>query len=100
MDAGQHANQRRRNPLRTFLSLIYVDGVPLDEPYTDGKPSYTIPGGVSYPYTVPEGEIWVMGDNRTNSQDSRKFGAVPVSSVTGLAVLVYWPLDNFGLLEH
>lgn len=80
--------------------LVYVDGVALDEPYTDGKPSYTIPGGVSFPYTVPEGEIWVMGDNRTNSQDSRKFGAVPVSSVTGLAVLVYWPLDNFGLLEH
>lgn len=80
---------------------VYIDGVRQFEPYTDDKPSYPLTGGadVTYPYTVPSGELWVMGDNRTNSQDSRYFGSVPVSSVSGKAVLVYWPLDQFGLLE-
>ena len=53
---------------------------------------------ISYPYTVPEGRIWVMGDNRTNSQDSRFFGAVRESSVTGRAIFIYWPLSNLGPL--
>ena len=79
--------------------LVYVDGAALSEPYTRGLPSYPLDSDVTYPFTVPEGSIWVMGDNRTNSQDSRYFGAVPVSSVTGRGALVYWPLNNFGLLE-
>ena len=62
---------------------VVVDGVALDEPYTQGKASEP---------------LWVMGDNRTNSQDSRYFGAIKESSVTGHAVLVYWPLQNFGAL--
>ena len=83
--------------------IVYVDGVPLDEPYTDGKESWplvkTAPGvDITYPYTVPEDHIWVMGDNRTSSQDSRYFGAVPIDSVTGRAAVVYWPIDHFGAL--
>ncbi len=82
---------------------VYVDGVKLDEPYTNGLPSYplTTAYGVSitYPYTVPAGEVWVMGDNRTNSQDSRYFGSIPVDTITGKAVLKYWPISSFGLLE-
>lgn len=76
--------------------VVYVDDVALDEPYTAGKPSYDLNSGIEYPYTVPEGYVWVMGDNRTNSADSRAFGAVPLSSVTGHAVLRYWPLDRIG----
>lgn len=79
--------------------LVYIDGVALDEPYTKGKPSYALPNGVTFPYTVPEGEVWVMGDNRTNSSDSRRFGSIPVDSVTGHGVMVYWPFDQIRILE-
>ncbi len=82
---------------------VYVDGAALDEPYTNGLPSNPlVPAygtSISYPYTVPEGELWVMGDNRTNSQDSRYFGSIDASTVEGKAVLIYWPLDRFGLLS-
>ena len=82
---------------------VVVDGVVLDEPYTNGLPSEplkTAPGvDITYPYTVPKGQLWVMGDNRTNSNDSRYFGAIDESTVTGRAALIYWPLNNFGLLN-
>ena len=78
--------------------VVYVDGVPLDEPYTQGKPSNDLNSGITYPYTVPEGHVWVMGDNRTNSQDSRYFGAIKESSVTGKAIFIYWPLTDVGPL--
>ena len=82
--------------------LVYVDGEPLQEPYTDGLPSYRLDNSianVTYPYRVPEGQLWVMGDNRTNSQDSRYFGSIDRDTVTGRGALIYWPLDHFGLLE-
>lgn len=82
--------------------VVYVDGAAVSEPYTEGKPSEPLGRTVidiSYPYTVPEGNIWVMGDNRTNSQDSRYFGPIPASSVYGRAFMVYWPLDHFGVLQ-
>jgi signal peptidase I len=75
---------------------VIVDGVPLDEPYTHGRP--TEPQTVPMPYTVPEDSVWLMGDNRTNSQDSRYFGAVPVSEVRGLAFWRFWPLNRLGKL--
>ena len=80
---------------------VYVDGEKLDEPYTEGKQSKPLSNsnGITYPYKVPEGEIWVMGDNRTNSLDSRVFGSVPVENVTGHAFWRYWPLSSFGSLE-
>ena len=82
---------------------VVVDGVALDEPYTRGLPSEPLKTAlgveVSYPYTVPEGHLWVMGDNRTNSNDSRYFGAVDEDTLTGRAALVYWPFNNFGLLD-
>lgn len=82
---------------------VYVDNKKLVEPYTDGKPSYPLTTAygttITYPYKVPEGEIWVMGDNRTNSQDSRYFGSIPVDSVTGKAIFIYWPLNNMAPLN-
>lgn len=76
--------------------FVVVDGVRLDEPYTYGK--RTEPGPVPLPITIPEGYVWVMGDNRPNSTDSRVFGPVPMSSIHGKAVLRFWPLDRVDTL--
>ena len=84
--------------------VVCVDGAPLDESaYTLGKPTESLtdlPGsaGITYPYVVPEGTIWVMGDNRTNSKDSRYFGPVDVDDVTSKAAVIYWPLSDFRTL--
>ena len=94
--------------LRTYVftayeiraGFLYSDGGAQTETYTHGKPTLPLTNStITFPYTVPSGYIWVMGDNRTNSQDSRYFGAVPTSSVTGRGVLVYWPVSDLGLLE-
>lgn len=81
---------------------VYVDGERLDEPYTDGRPSNPLKTAVGvdieYPYTVPDGCIWVMGDNRTDSADSRYFGPIDAATVSGRAVAIYWPLDRIGVL--
>jgi len=71
---------------------VFVDGVKLEESYTFGKP--TEPGDVMLPITIPEGEVWLMGDNRTNSHDARWFGPQPVTILRGRAFLRYWPLNR------
>lgn len=68
---------------------VYVDGVALEEPYTYG--AVTQPGDVPLPLEVPEGHVWVMGDNRENSYDSRWFGPQPLSALKGKAVYRMWP---------
>ncbi len=83
---------------------VSVDGVELEESYTEGKvtePFASTATGVSidYPYIVPQDELWVMGDNRTNSEDSRYFGSIKTSTVTGKAAIIYWPLDHIKLLS-
>lgn len=82
---------------------VVVDGTALEEPYVDGAATESLSGlegsaGITYPYTVPEGTVWVMGDNRENSKDSRYFGPVSVDDVTSRAILIYWPLSDVGLL--
>jgi len=83
--------------------FVYVNDVQLDEPYLyadeDGTPQPTDapPGQTSW--TIPEGEVFLMGDHRSNSADSRTFGPIEVDQVIGRAWLRYWPLDTFGVLE-
>lgn len=75
---------------------VYVDDRLLDEPY--------LPRGVLTadfgPVTVPPGRLWVLGDNRDNSCDSRCFpeGAIPESSVIGRVIVRVWPIDHISLL--
>ena len=80
---------------------VYIDGKKIAEDYVVGG-SYPLYIGkakrISYPYKVPEGELWVMGDNRENSADSRYFGAIPEDSVIGICVMRYLPMNRFGFL--
>lgn len=77
--------------------MVYVNDQPLDEPYTHSNP--TDPGSVSVPLIVPEGHVWLMGDNRPESGDSRFFDARPIDTVRGRAFWTYWPIGRFGSLE-
>ena len=82
---------------------VYIDGIeekgghahgmsmPLEERYLETD--------VSFPYTVPEGYIWVMGDNRENSLDSRSFGAIPIDTVYAESWIRYWPFNRIGAVE-
>jgi len=76
---------------------VFVDGKALAEPYTNGRPTTT--GTISTPLVVPADCVWLMGDNRPNSGDSRYFGSRPVKSVHGRAFWIYWPLRDFGPLK-
>ena len=77
---------------------VVIDGVPQDEPYVLGVTGPLATYDVDYPYTVPDNCIWVMGDNRQSSSDSRAFGAIPLELVKERAVFIYWPFNHFGSL--
>jgi signal peptidase I len=84
--------------------LVYVNGVALVEPYLyadelGGHPQPTTAPLEESTWTVPPDELFLMGDHRQNSADSRTFGAVPISRVIGRAWLRYWPIDTFGILQ-
>lgn len=76
---------------------VVIDGQALSERYTHGAP--TEPGSIELPVTVPDGYVWLMGDNRPNSGDSRFFGPRPVNTVRGRAFWTYWPPSRFGTLQ-
>ena len=77
---------------------VYIDGVPLEEDYIQDR---TRCGrSDTCDVVVPDGYVYVLGDHRTNSSDSRVFGPVPVENVVGKAWLSYWPLDDVGFVPH
>jgi signal peptidase I len=81
---------------------VLINGVVLDEPYLFRDDSGAIEPTVvadQARWVVPEGDLFVMGDHRQVSSDSRLFGPIPVSSVIGRAVLRYWPLTKLWIVE-
>lgn len=70
---------------------VVINGEPQTEPYIADAPNYGM-----LPYTVPNGAVFVMGDNRNNSNDSHVWGALPVRNIIGRAVFRFWPIDQFG----
>ena len=67
------------------------NGEAVDEPWLNEAIDYVMP-----PVTVPDNELWVMGDNRNASLDSHLWGPLPEADVIGTAILRYWPLSRFG----
>jgi len=74
---------------------LYINDHAISEPYIRPAP------GQSYgPVVVGEGQLFVMGDNRGNSSDSRVFGMLPMSHIVGRAWLRYWPPKDWGMIKH
>jgi signal peptidase I len=72
--------------------LIYINGEPLDEPFANGD---TRPGR-NERIMVPPLHVFVLGDNRNHSNDSRSFGPVPIENIVGRAWVSYWPPEEVG----
>jgi signal peptidase I len=73
---------------------VWVDGVELNEPYITQRSN-----PAAETVTVPPNDYFVMGDNRPVSEDSRYFGFVPKDYIVGKAILVYWPLSQWQMLN-
>ena len=79
---------------------VYINGEELDEPYL--QEGVTTQVGSDQPYydlIVPENCVFVMGDNRNASTDSRAFGCVPLEKLEGTVWIRFWPLNLFGKVE-
>jgi signal peptidase I len=74
---------------------VLIDGVPVEEPYIAEAPRYDVG-----PTLVLPGMVWVLGDNRNNSFDSHSWGMLEQSKIIGRADIVYWPLSDFGTVDH
>ncbi|MBW7473208.1 signal peptidase I [Paenibacillus oenotherae] len=75
---------------------VYINDTLLEEPYVRGE---TLPSSVAFPFTVPADSVFVMGDNRMRSEDSRTIGAIPLTSIEGRAIFRLWPLSKFGQID-
>ncbi|WP_096269908.1 signal peptidase I [Paucisalibacillus globulus] len=90
---GEHVAYKDNN--------LYINGQPIEEKfftdnnidlYTNDFTLEQIKGNYSI---VPEGHVFVLGDNRTNSTDSRLLGPIPIDQIVGKASVIYWPFDRF-----
>jgi signal peptidase I len=73
---------------------LYVNGKLIEYAETRGQRTTPQAATVAYPFTVPDGQVFVLGDNRQSSSDSRTFGSVPVGNIIGKVILRFWPFDR------
>ena len=73
---------------------VYVNDQMIEEPYIAAPPNY------SSSWDIPRDAVFVLGDNRNRSSDSHNWGSVPMEHVIGKAVFVYWPPEQWGLVQH
>ncbi len=83
-------------------SMVYINDKPLDEPYISSVYDYSYCTGEMYcgPFIIPEGEYFMMGDNRGNSKDSRYWGTLPQDRFIGKAVFLFWPFTRMKSLTQ
>jgi signal peptidase I len=72
---------------------VYIDGETVEEPWVEYSATHDFA-----PTTVPPLHVFIIGDNRPNSRDSRTFGPVHVDQIEGRALFVYWPPEHVGVL--
>ncbi len=81
-----------------FISIqdgqVSINGLSLDEPYIAAAPTY------EGEWVVGSGSVFVLGDNRNNSNDSKNWGTLEEDAIIGKAILVYWPPTEIGLIPH
>ncbi|MDX1379105.1 MAG: signal peptidase I [Anaerolineales bacterium] len=73
---------------------VLINDVPLEEAYIAQSPLY------SGEWIVPEGHLFVLGDNRNGSSDSHQWGVLPMENVIGKALIIYWPPPEWKLINH
>jgi len=74
--------------------VVVVNGIPLTEPYIASPPAY------DGDWVVPAGQLFVLGDNRNDSRDSHQWGLLPIENVIGRAVLIYWPPEEWQVINQ
>jgi signal peptidase I len=85
---------------------LRINGQPYEEPYLSTVVESAKMQGTSYnnrdygPIQVPEGHVVVLGDNRSNSADSRDLGPIPIENIVGRADIVFWPISALKLVNH
>lgn len=80
--------------IRVESGVVYVNGTAFKEPYIAAPPLY------SGTWQVPDGQLFVLGDNRNDSSDSHAWGTFPKEDVIGKAILVYWPFPDATIISH
>ncbi|MCR8869635.1 signal peptidase I [Bacillus sp. AFS026049] len=88
---------------------LYINGKAYEEPYLDKYKNQMTSGvpltesfkleDITGSMTVPEGQLFLMGDNRQNSLDSREIGTISVDEIVGKANLVYWPINEIKIVK-
>lgn len=78
---------------------VFINGEELREEYLGNDVITESSGGAFYDFIVPEGTVFVMGDNRESSSDSRRFGCIPYNRIESKVWLRFWPLNQFGLVK-